>query len=145
MAQISPGDGAPGAAALQGIQDYADKLPGKSRTPHEPAPHTALARALNSLAKPPDCCARRAVEGDDGLSNGIPGAKVLWFGACFAYVCMLHGWKRDVASSCKAAHCMPLVAIAACKKVGRGWVMRENASPAPRVGLGLLCAPLCVA
>ena len=82
MAQISPGDGAPGAAALQGIQDYADKLPGKSRTPHEPAPHTALARALNSLAKPPDCCARRAVEGDGGLCHNISGANLLAFDAC---------------------------------------------------------------
>ena len=82
MAQISPGDGAPGAAALQGIQDYADKLPGKSRTPHEPAPHTALAQAFGSLAKPPDCCARRTFEGDDGLSECIPGANVLLFAAC---------------------------------------------------------------
>ena len=38
-----------------------------------------------------------------------------------------------------------VVAFAACKHVGRGWVVRENASPAPRIGLGLLCAPLCVA
>ena len=82
MAQISPGDGDPGAAALQGIQDYADKLPGKSRTPHEPSPHTALAQAFGSLAKPPDCCARRAVEGDDGLPRGIPGANIRRFGAC---------------------------------------------------------------
>ena len=69
---------------------------------HEPALHTALARAFGSLATPADCYARRAVEGDDGQSGGIAGANMLRFGACVAHVCMLHGWNRDVTSSLKA-------------------------------------------
>ena len=110
-----------------------------------PALPTALARAFGSLAKPADCCARRTVEGDVGQPGDFVGAKMLRFCASVALVCMLHDWERDVACSCISEQGEPMVGFAACMQVGRGWVMRENASPAPRFGLGLLCAPLCVA
>ena len=61
---------------------------------HEPAPHTALAQAFGSLAKPPDCRARRAVEGDDGQPGGICDAKVLWFGAWLC-LCVHVAWLEE--------------------------------------------------
>ena len=100
---------------------------------HEPALHTALARAFGSLATPADCYARRAVEGDDGLPLKISGANVLAFVACLrvSACCM------PVTEACfpegKQSKGGLVVVLAACMIDDRAWVMRERPSPAPRL------------
>ena len=94
---------------------------------------SALARAFVSLAKPPDCYARRAVEDNGGLNHNIPGANLLAFDACLrvSACCM------PVMEACfpggKQSKGELVVVLAACMMDNRAWVMRERPSPAPRL------------